>query len=61
MANEENIVVTEAERLDALKPDPGVSEDVVTSPHGNTEKIVLDYDEDGNLIGWHKEPVEESK
>lgn len=23
----------------------------------NNEKIVWEYDEDGNFIGWHKEPV----
>lgn len=22
------------------------------------EKIVYEYDEDGNMIGWHKEPAE---
>ena len=24
----------------------------------NNEKIVYEYDEDGNVVGWHKEPAE---
>lgn len=24
----------------------------------NSEKIVYEYDEDGNVVGWHKEPAE---
>lgn len=40
--------------------DPGVEEGEVlttTTPEGDEvkEKVVLDYDDEGNQIGWHKE------
>lgn len=28
---------------------------VVTSPEGNSEKIIYDTDDQGNVLGWHKE------
>jgi hypothetical protein len=31
--------------------------EVVTSPAGETTKIVIDRDENGNEVGWHKEIV----
>lgn len=34
---------------------PGVEDGYVDSAG---EKVVHDFDEDGNLIGWHKEPAE---
>jgi hypothetical protein len=33
------------------------ADEVVVSPVGNEEKIVEDLDEDGNVIGWHKSPI----
>lgn len=49
---------TEAERLDSMVPDAGVEDGtVVRSPQGEEEKIVYDYDVDGNVVGWHKEVV----
>lgn len=30
---------------------------VVTSPEGQSERIVYDTDEAGNVLGWHKETV----
>ena len=53
--------ITEAERLDSMKPDAGVPNDtVVTSPAGEKERIIYEYDENNNVTGWHKEPVEGS-
>lgn len=34
---------------------PGVEDGHIDA---DGEKIVYDHDEDGNLIGWHKEPAE---
>lgn len=34
---------------------PGVEDGYVDSAG---EKVVHEYDEDGNLTGWHKEPAE---
>jgi hypothetical protein len=51
-------VLTEAERLDLLKPNPGVDHgeevfDIADNPTG--EIMVHEYDKDGNISGWHKE------
>lgn len=55
-----NIVVTEAERLDEMKPQPDVENGtIVQDTEGRSEKIVYDKDEDGNVTGWHKEAVSE--
>ena len=60
---EQNLIqetpVTEAERLDSMKPNAGVPHDtVLTDIHGERVKIVYEYDQDNNKTGWHTELVE---
>ena len=53
-------IPTEAERLDSMVPDPGngiVDGDIVTSPAHEEDKIVFDYNDANELIGWHKENI----
>jgi hypothetical protein len=38
---------------------PGVPNGTtVTSPDGNTERIMLNVDDQGNVLGWYKEAVD---
>lgn len=58
----EETVVTEAERLADMQPNPGHSDgEVISEPNGDKVAVVFDYDNNRNLIGWHKEPVGGSK
>lgn len=41
-----------------VNPHPGVEDGTeVVAPSGETERIVHDLDDDGNVVGWHKETV----
>lgn len=57
-----NIEVTEVEQQEVVTPDAGVADGEVlqtTDSKGKVveETVVYDYDENGEVIGWHKEVV----
>lgn len=45
-----------------MTAEPVTSDDLVGHPDGhvdhNGEKITYEYDAEGNVIGWHKEPTD---
>ena len=55
------IVPTEAQRLEAMKPDPGVVDGTVVVNHNGEHELILeDKDDNSVVIGWHKEVVKGS-
>jgi YD repeat-containing protein len=41
------------------QPTAGVPEGEVLEGNDGTERVVYDYDDSGNVVGWHKETVGE--
>lgn len=56
MADKETPFTKENVNAGDVHPRVGVPHnEVVTSPAGEKEKIVYEFDKDGNFTGWHKE------